>query len=439
MSSTDTPRAFAEIIGSRATYRGPGADTPDDLIIAPGEDARAFVLRRTVWEARRLRQNIELTTAGDHGEHRILVSPDGTITSASTSEDINAFLDPTLDHRVDHSENNGQVSTVRAVQRMSGHDSDQHSPTPDAETVTGGRTSFIRTEPALTQTGAFGVLARLGIPVRPSRAQAQYQENVRITSRHWGGYRVVAVVNGKGGVGKTMTSAMLAAVFARHGGGGVLAWDNNDTRGTLGWRTESSHHDATVQDALAAAARLLELGAGAGDIAWYVHHQTEDRYDVLRSNPQLLAASQRIGGAEFDQLLQVAARYYRLVIFDSGNDESAPRWLRMIDSAHQLVVPTLAAPESAESAALLLEALIDRDEHSARLAHDAVVVITQAERGSNAEAARIAAAFGPLVRAVQVIPFDSSMKSGPLRFEALRPATRRAWVAASAAIAAGLQ
>ncbi len=85
-----------------------------------------------------------------------------------------------------------------------------------------------------------------------------------------------------------MTSAMLAAVFARNGGGGVLAWDNNDTRGTLGWRTEPSQHDATVQDALDAAPELLAPGAAAADIDWYVHHQTADRYDVLRSNPQLL-------------------------------------------------------------------------------------------------------------------------------------------------------
>ena len=169
-----------------------------------------------------------------------------------------------------------------------------------------------------------------------------------------------------------------------------------------------------------------------------MHHQTADRYDVLRSNPQMLAASQRIGQTEFDQLLLVAARYYRLVVFDSGNDESAARWLRMIDSADQLVVPTLAAPESAESAALLLEALADRDENSAKLARNAVVVVTQAERGSSAEVRRIADAFTDLVRAVQVIPFDLALKSGPLRFEALRPATRRAWIAAGAAIATGL-
>ncbi|MBO1740748.1 ParA family protein [Leifsonia sp. TF02-11] len=414
MNGSKAPQAFAEITGGNATFQSPGAAKSDTLIVPLGDDARAFVLRRAVWEARRLGEPIQLTTAGDHGEHRILVSPDGTIAPGGTGQDIDAF--------------------VEAVpEAAEGPGTASHSTRPTS------RPSFVDAEPAPRRTGIPAALARLGIPVRPSNAQAQHDENVRATSRHWGGCRVVAVVNGKGGVGKTMTSAMLAAVFARNGGGGVLAWDNNDTRGTLGWRTEASHHDATVQDALAAAPRLLDTAAGAGDIAWYVHHQTQDRYDVLRSNPQLLAASQRIGQAEFDQLLQVAARYYRLVIFDSGNDESATRWLRMVDSAQQLVVPTLAAPESAESAALLLEALAGRDEHSAELAKGAVVVLTQAERGTNAEVQRIADAFAPLVRAVQVIPFDPALKSGPLRFDALRPATQRAWVAAGAAIAAGLQ
>ena len=116
------------------------------------------------------------------------------------------------------------------------------------------------------------------------------------------------------------------------------------------------------------------------DITRFVHHQPADRYDVLRSNPELLATDQRIATAEFDLLMQVAARYYRVVVFDSGNDESAERWLRMVDSSYQLVIPTLAAPESAESAALLLDALRGRDERSAVLADNAVVIVTQSER-----------------------------------------------------------
>jgi hypothetical protein len=58
------------------------------------------------------------------------------------------------------------------------------------------------------------------------------------------------MLNGKGGVGKTMTTINLSAVFARNGGAGVLAWDNNQTRGTLGWSTEQGPHEATILDLL---------------------------------------------------------------------------------------------------------------------------------------------------------------------------------------------
>lgn len=196
-------------------------------------------------------------------------------------------------------------------------------------------------------------------------------------------------------------------------------------------------YDTTIKDLLPAASDLLSPGAGISDIARFVHHQSVDRYDVLRSNPELLAAHQRIATAEFDLLMQVAARYYRVVVFDSGNDESAERWLRMVDSSYQLVVPTLASPESAESAALLLDALRERDERSRSLAEHAVVIVTEAEPNGRA-ANRIADGFDGLVREVVRIPFDPALKSGPLRLDALKRTTRDAWTRAAAAAARGL-
>jgi MinD-like ATPase involved in chromosome partitioning or flagellar assembly len=432
----DIPRAFARIDGTNADYRGPGADTTDPLISTSSEGVRDFVLRRTVWEARRLGKPVELTTAGDHGEHRILVTPEGQVTTTDGS-DVEEFVELFAGSSAPIEEIHASPRSTRPARATR---SARSAPLPH---LTGApavsRDSFIDPEPEATPVGLIGTLTRMGAPIKPTARQLRHLENVRVTSQHWAGCRSIAVVNGKGGVGKTMTSAMLAAVFARNGGGSVLAWDNNDTRGTLGWRTETSPHEATVTDAVAAAPRLLAAAASTADVAAYVHHQAEDRYDVLRSNPHLLAADQRIGQAEFDQLMQVAARYYRLVIFDSGNDESADRWLRMIDSTHQLVVPTLAGPESAESAALLLEALTERDERSAALAQDAIVIVTESERGSAAETRRMATAFESLVRAVAVIPFDPALKSGPLRFDTLRPTTQRAWVATGAAVAAGLR
>ncbi|WP_394771403.1 AAA family ATPase [Lacisediminihabitans sp.] len=285
-----------------------------------------------------------------------------------------------------------------------------------------------------------GLVARTtGLQVPPAASELEQRRRVQAVSRHWSGPRGIAVVNGKGGVGKTVTNAMLAAVFARNGGSGVLAWDNNDTRGTLGWRTEKSDHDATVHDLLPQKERLLLPSARVSDLAPFVHHQTSDKYDVLRSNPELLATGQRITQADFDALQLVVTKYYRMIFFDSGNDESAPRWLRMIDHTDQLVVATTALGEAAESGALLLEALHDRDEHSARLAKNAVVVVLQSERnGGMAAAQRIADGFASIARAAVTIPFDRALHGGALRFDSLSRATQDAWLAAGAAVADGL-
>lgn len=125
---------------------------------------------------------------------------------------------------------------------------------------------------------------RLGITIKPSAAERQRAEWTSVVARQWAGCRTIAIANGKGGVGKTMTTAMLSAVYAREGGGNVLAWDN-DTRGTLGWRTERRpvRHDAARPPARGSPpARTRRRGP---DITRFVHHQAADRYDVLRSNP----------------------------------------------------------------------------------------------------------------------------------------------------------
>ncbi len=447
MTLTDYPRAYATVTGKRAIYTS--ADGHREHVADDG-DIRLAVLRRATDEARRSGTPLELITRGDRGDHHLLIEHDGTLTPLPTG----SATPEGRDNRTP------EVSTSVLVERASevpatedgGTDatpSRRRATTTSTSMATGAvpspadlaeRTSFIATSNDTVQahTGWRGLLARLGIRVPPSPYELARGEWVREVSRQWAGCRTIAVVNGKGGVGKTMTSAMLAAVYARHGGGTVLAWDNNDTRGTLGWRTEPGLYDTTIRDLLPAAQGLLTPTASMSDISRYVHHQTADRYDVLRSNPELLAADQRVTAPQFDLLMQVAARYYRLVVFDSGNDESADRWIRMIDTTTQLVIPSLPTPESAEVAALLLEALRRRDEASARLAENAVVVITQPEPGGTARARTIADGFAGWVRAVHTIPFDPELKSGPLRLDHVRPATRDAWLRVAASAARGL-
>ena len=292
-------------------------------------------------------------------------------------------------------------------------------------------------EPA--KKGWRGVLSRSGIQIPPSADELAERADARAVSQHWPGPRTVSVANGKGGSNKTPTTAILSAVFARYGGAGVLAWDNNETRGTLGWRTEQGPHDGTVHDLLPHSERLLSPAAQSSDLSHYVHHQAGDKYDVLRSNPLALSADQRITRGEFDALHSVASKYFRLVLVDSGNDESAERWQQMIDRTDQLVIATTALGEHAEAGALLLEALLQRDERSALLAENAVVIVSQSEKsGKFSTAEGVANGFVGLARRTVTIPFDEALHGGKIRFESLAPATQRAWLAAAAAVATGL-
>lgn len=284
-----------------------------------------------------------------------------------------------------------------------------------------------------------GTMTRLGLRMAPSEAERAERADVQAVSQHWPGPRTIAIVNGKGGAGKTPTTVLLSAIFARYGGAGVLAWDNNQTRGTLGWRTEQGPHEATLLELLPESEKLLGTGAQSADLAHFVHHQTRDRFDVLRSKPMELASAQRVDAADVDAIHRVASKYYRLIFIDSGNDESDPMWRRMIDHTDQLVVATTTRDDHAEAGALLLEALCKQNDKAHALAQNAVAVVTQADsKATAADVQRVADGYETLARDVASIPFDPAMVDGILRYDALLPSTQRAWLAAGAAVARGL-
>lgn len=286
---------------------------------------------------------------------------------------------------------------------------------------------------APARDGVRGVLNGLGLRLGPSRVEQRVRADVAAVAQHWPRPLAIAVVNGKGGACKTPTTILLAATFARYGGAGVVAWDNNSTRGTLGWRTQKGPHEATIEDLLPVVEDLVGRDALAASMARYTHHQRLDRYDVLRSRPEALSKSQPTDANAVDAVHRVLTKYYRMVFIDSGNDESAEQWQAMIRKADAIVVPTTTRPEHAESARLLLAELAGADQHCANLASNALVVVSQASR---AEAApnEYVETFSRMTRAAVGIPYDPAMAGSPLLLDSLAPSTRRAWLAAGAAL-----
>ena len=302
----------------------------------------------------------------------------------------------------------------------------------------GDRPSFITAgrsvQPA--NQGWRGGLNRSGLRLAPGPDEQSYREEVAAVSRHWPGTRTVAVVNPKGSAGKTPAVACLSAVFARRGGAGVLALDNNETNGTLRFRTEWSAHEASLLHLLPKVEHLLAPAAGVAELANYVHHQPADRYDVLWSDPTI-DGEHVVSAADVEAVHRVASRYYRMVVMDSGNNDRAANWRAMIDRADVLVVPCTEVEDTAEVGARVLETLTHRGGHSAELARNAVVLVSQrSPKGKNME--RILRDFAGLARTVIAVPYDPALETGVIRYDALRPATQRAWLRAAAALAEDL-
>ncbi|NVC25089.1 hypothetical protein E7Z53_16830 [Kocuria salina] len=293
---------------------------------------------------------------------------------------------------------------------------------------------------APAQRGWRGALNSMGLHLAPSAAELSQRQDEAAVSAHWAGPRTIAVLNPKGGAGKTPTVICLAAVFARLSGGGVLAWDNNNSLGSLGWRTFDAGHASTVVDLLGRTEHFMTSDARVGDLSGYVHHQPADRYDVLRSDDRSGDQERHmVTGDEVDRLHAVAAKYYRAIVMDSGNTERGANWQAMIGHADQVVIPVKSIDDAAEGASRVLAALHTGDPHAQDLARNAVVVVLCCEPGhQKTKAKELAEEFAPYARAVVTIPYDRALVEGRVRFTAMTPATRRAWLRAGAAVREGL-
>lgn len=427
-------------------------DTDEDLTAGDLARLRSAVMNRVRTTARNEKTPVQLETQDPDGKRWVIViHPDGRVEDRTKDAAVNEAPPAETEANGDDSKAGPKDDSPRddpprlrkrerVTAALARSSAAQEKPAP-AESRPAPPTSFLTSvideEPA--REGWRGRLNTLGLRLAPSAAERELRSAISAVSQHWPGPRRIAVINGKGGSGKTPTTAYLAAALARHGGGGVLAWDCNITRGTLGWCTEQGPHESTALELLPHADELLSAGAQAASLAAFVHHQTRDRYDVLRSNPLLLSTEQKLTPAQFDQIHDVAAKYYRLILMDSGNDEGDELWLSIVSHADQIVVPTSTREEHAEAARLCIEALRDRGGHYAELAESAVVIVSQADKDrEEATAEAIADGFRSLVPSVVTIPYDRAIRRRWKRWELLARPTQEAFLRAAGAVARSL-
>ncbi|NUO59737.1 MAG: chromosome partitioning protein [Hamadaea sp.] len=274
------------------------------------------------------------------------------------------------------------------------------------------------------------------ITLPPGRREQEYLADVDLVRRNFGGLRQITVVNPKGGAGKTVAVLMLAMTFGQRRGGYVLAWDNNETQGTLGMRAQQDFHSRTVRDLL----RDLHLFQGSqgrvGDLSHYVRGQGEGMFEVLASD-ESATAGEMLTEVAFGDIRDVVSRFYKIIVVDTGNNVRAPNWQAAVDATDQLVVTMSARNDSAETAARMLDHL--EQTGRVRTVRNAVTVISMPQSQRELDVPSIERHFASRTRAVLRVPYERIIDTGePIAYTRLSASTADAWLKVAAAVAAGL-
>ncbi len=211
--------------------------------------------------------------------------------------------------------------------------------------------------------------------------------------------------------------------FGQNRGGYVLAWDNNETQGTLGMRAQQDFHSRTVRDLLRDLGQFHGAQGRVGDLSQYVRSQGEGMFDVLASD-ESATGGEMLTAAAFGEIREVVSRFYKLIFVDTGNNVRAQNWQAAMDATDQLVVTMSARNDSAETAARMLDHLEQSGRH--RLVRQAVTVVSMPPSRKEIDLPAIQEHFAARTRAVLLAPYERLIDTGePLRYAHLStpPAT----------------
>jgi MinD-like ATPase involved in chromosome partitioning or flagellar assembly len=295
--------------------------------------------------------------------------------------------------------------------------------------------------PAITeapaQWGWRGRVNRLSagaIKPTPKPAELADRQAVQDIQRGFSRPMTVVVIQPKGGAGKTPTAIGLASALGASRGGYVVAWDDNETRGTLAVRVVNrDSQQTTVWDLLGELASFERADARVGDLGYYVRSQGEAYFDALVSDDHPAHMAQ-IGEDEFHRIHAVLQRFYRLIVIDTGNNVRSPNWQAAVNAADVVVIPSTYQRDVGYSGSWVLDHLIQTGREE--LAEHSVTVLTAADPDPDRKVRKeLLHHFGARTQNVVEIPHDPHIATGgPMHWNRLNAETRRAWIQLGAVV-----
>jgi MinD-like ATPase involved in chromosome partitioning or flagellar assembly len=283
--------------------------------------------------------------------------------------------------------------------------------------------------PATTPSPTSPAPAR--IEWRQATPDEDLERAIALMRRKLGKPRVLAFANPKGGVHKTTATVLAAATIGSVRGRGVLAWDDNELRGTLGLRAGSARHARTIRHLLG---DLMQIENMHGDdllqeLDGYLRHASDGSYDVLagEENPRF---AQRLDQSTVQRVMDLLRRTHDVICVDTGNNVESVNWQTVMRAADQLVITTVPREDAAFTADWMLDLL--NDTGMEELAANAVTLISCPSPGNLPLLGDLTKHFKTRTRAVAVVPYDPALEVGSsIEYAELQPDTRQAWLRAA--------
>ncbi|GAA4825040.1 MinD/ParA family protein [Nocardioides caeni] len=268
--------------------------------------------------------------------------------------------------------------------------------------------------------------------------ERSYEVDRAAIQKDFDGPRTIAFVNPKGGAAKTTGVLAAGYTFGTVRGGGVVAWDNNETRGTLGIRGARSTHRNTTRELLEDLGRFKDVyQSRIGDLGAFVRSQGDAHFDVLASDERA-DVSGIIHAKDFAEVHALLERFYRILLVDTGNNLRAENWLAAAEAADLLVVTSTVREDTGYSGLWMLDALQDAGYEN--LKYKTVTVLSDPSPKVDEGLARdLVSVYEQRTRGVYRVPYDPALVAGSVvPYAQLSTETRRSWLRACAGMSAAL-
>lgn len=266
-------------------------------------------------------------------------------------------------------------------------------------------------------------------------AELAYEKDRRSIQRDFDGPRTIAFLNPKGGAAKTTGVLAAGYTFGTVRGGGVVAWDNNETRGTLGIRGTRSTHRNTTRELLEDLEKFSDVyQSRIGDLGAFVRSQGDAHFDVLASDERPHVTG-TIRAQDFTAVHKLLERFYRMILIDTGNNMRAENWLAAAEAADLLVVTSTVREDTGYSGLWMLDALQDAGYEN--LKHKTVTVLSDPSSHVDQQLAHdLTQVYEQRTKAVYRVPYDPVLVAGSVvPYAQLSAGTRMAWLRACAGMA----